>query len=231
VILTSYALALGFFHGLGADHLMAIAALSVRAPDDEGRRTHPMRIALGFALGHALLLLLGSAVVVVLGWQIPVLLERTGEVVGGVLLIALGAFSLWVAFSQQLYGHTHTHGHAGHTHWHLHLGRRSRHGSGDHSHVPGILGAVFAVSGLRALTMMAPFGDAVAGGLAASILTLLYTIAVFAVGIVISMSLFGVVLSRVIGSVWLARHVGRGAAVLTALASIGLGIYWVLEKG
>ena len=44
-----------------------------------------------------------------LGWQIPVLLERTGEVVGGVLLIALGAFSLWVAFSQQLYGHTHTH--------------------------------------------------------------------------------------------------------------------------
>jgi nickel/cobalt transporter (NicO) family protein len=231
VILTSYALALGFFHGLGADHLMAIAALSVRAPGDEGRRTHPMRIALGFALGHALLLLLGSAVVVVLGWQIPVLLERTGEVVGGVLLIALGAFSLWVAFSQQLYGHTHTHGHAGHSHWHLHLGRRSRHGSGDHSHVPGILGAVFAVSGLRALTMMAPFGDAVAGGFAASILTLLYTIAVFAVGIVISMSLFGVVLSRVIGSVWLARHVGRGAAVLTALASIGLGIYWVVAKG
>ena len=137
MILTSYALALGFVHGLGADHLMAIAALSVRAPGDERERTHPMRVALGFALGHALLLLLGSAAVVVLGWQIPVLLERTGEVVGGVLLIALGAFSLWVAFSQRLYGHTHTHGNAGHTHWHLHLGRRSRHGAGDHSHVPG----------------------------------------------------------------------------------------------
>ncbi len=104
-----------------------------------------------------------------LGWQIPVLLERTGELVGGVLLIALGAFSLWVAFSQQLYGHTHTHGDPLHTHWHLHLGPRSRHASGDHSHVPGILGAVFAVSGLRALTMMAPFGDAVTGGLAASL--------------------------------------------------------------
>ena len=101
MILTSYALALGFVHGLGADHLMAIAALSVRAPGDERERTHPMRVALGFALGHALLLLLGSAAVVLLGWQIPVLLERTGEVVGGVLLIALGAFSLWVAFSQR----------------------------------------------------------------------------------------------------------------------------------
>jgi nickel/cobalt transporter (NicO) family protein len=231
VILTSYALALGFVHGLGADHLMAIAALSVRAPGDEGAKTHPMRVALGFAVGHALLLLLGSAAVVLLGWQIPVLLERTGEVVGGILLIALGAFSLWVAFSRQLYGHTHTHGNPLHTHWHLHLGPRSRHGSGDHSHVPGILGAVFAVSGLRALTMMAPFGDAAAGGLAASLATLLYSIGVFAVGIVISMSLFGVVLSRVLGSVWLARHVGRGAAVLTAVASIGLGIYWIAARG
>ena len=97
--------------------------------------------------------------------------------------------------------------------------------------MPGILGAVFAVSGLRALTMMAPFGDAVAGGLAASLGTLLYLIAVFAVGIVISMSLFGVVLSRVLGSVWLARHVGRGAAVLTAVASIGLGVYWIAARG
>jgi nickel/cobalt exporter len=231
VIITSYALALGFVHGLGADHLMAIAALSVRVPGDEHRRAHPMRIALGFALGHALLLLLGSAVVVLLGWQIPVLLERTGEVVGGVLLIALGAFSLWVAFSRQLYGHTHTHGEPAHTHWHLHLGRRSRHAAGDHSHVPGILGAVFAVSGLRALTMMAPFGGAASGGLATSMLALLYVIAVFAVGIVISMSLFGVVLSRLLGSAWMAKHVGRGAAVLTALASIGLGVYWIAVRG
>jgi len=233
VILTSYALALGFFHGLGADHLMAIAALSVRAPGDERRRTHPMRVALGFALGHAVLLILASGVVIVLGWQIPVLLERTGEVVGGVLLIALGAFSLWIAFSQQLYGHSHAHSHGDprHAHWHVHLGRRSRHAAGDHSHVPGVLGAVFAVSGLRALTMMAPFGDRVTGSLAASVFQLLYLIAVFAVGIVISMSLFGVVLSRVLGSVWLAKHVGRGAAVLTALASIGLGLYWIGVTG
>ena len=161
------------------------------------------------------------------------LLERTGEVVGGVLLIALGAFSLWVAFSQQLYGHSHAHSHGepGHAHWHVHLGPRSRHATGDHSHVPGMLGAVFAVSGLRALTMMAPFGDAVTGSVAASVFTLLYLIAVFAVGIVISMSLFGVVLSRVLGSVWLAKRVGRGAAVLTALASIGLGLYWIVVQG
>ena len=75
--------------------------------------------------------------------------------------------------------------------------------------MPGILGAVFAVSGLRALVMMALLGgEAAASGVAASILTLLYLIAVFAIGIVISMSLFGVVLSRVLGSV---ARAARGA--------------------
>jgi putative Mn2+ efflux pump MntP len=233
VILTSYVLVLGFFHGLGADHLMAIAALSVPAPGEVRGRTHPVRVAVGFALGHALLLLLGSAAVILLGWQIPALVERAGEVVGGILLVGLGAFSLWVAFSRRLYGHSHIHGQPPHTHWHLHLGLRSRHGSGDHSHVPGILGAVFAVSGLRALVMMAPFGgnDSATAGVAASIVTLLYLIAVFAAGIVISMSLFGVVLSRVLGSAWVARYVGRGAAIATALASMALGIYWIARTG
>ena len=69
MILTSYALALGFVHGLGADHLMAIAALSVRAPGDLTERAHPVRVAIGFAIGHALLLLVGSAAVVLLGWH------------------------------------------------------------------------------------------------------------------------------------------------------------------
>jgi hypothetical protein len=232
VVLTSSALALGFLHGLGADHLMAIAALSLRRPGEDGDRTHPVRVAVGFALGHALLLLVGSALVIALGWQIPVLVERTGEVVGGVLLILLGGFTLWIAFSQRLYGHTHAHGGAGHSHWHLHLGHPRRHGAtGAHSHVPGVLGAVFAVSGLRALTMMAPFGDAMSRDLASSVVTLLYVVAVFAVGILISMSLFGIVLSRVLGSAWIVHHIGRGAAVVTAGASIALGIYWIAAKG
>jgi hypothetical protein len=42
------------------------------------------------------------------------------------------------------------------------------------------------------------------------------------------MSLFGIVLARVLGSAWVARTVGRGAAMITALASIALGLYWVV---
>lgn len=206
---------------------MAIAALSVRRPgSDPAAATHPVRVAFSFAMGHALLLLAGSATVVLLGWQIPVLVERTGELIGGVLLVALGAFSVWVVVAQRLYGHTHTHGHPPHTHWHVHFGHPSHHSADTaHAHAPGLLGAVFAVSGLRALTLMAPLGQS--GALAASALTLVYLIAVFAVGILLSMSLFGIVLSRMLGSAWLAR-VGRGAEVLTGVASMVLGIYWIV---
>ena len=232
MLLTSYALLLGCLHGLGADHLMAIATLSL-APAESGRpRQHPVRVAVGFAIGHAALLLAGSAAVLVLGWQIPVLVERTGEVVGGVLLILLGGFTLWVTFGGRLYGHSHAHGQPPHTHWHLHLGSPGRHPSpAGHSHVPGILGAVFAVSGLRALTMMAPFGGTTGGDALTSALMLLFLVGVFGVGILLSMSLFGIVLSRVMGSARVARGLGRSAAILTAAASIALGCYWILEVG
>jgi hypothetical protein len=231
VLLTSYALLLGCLHGLGADHLMAIATLSLAPQASDGPpRQHPVRVAFGFALGHALLLFAGSAAVVVLGWQIPVLVERTGEVVGGLLLIGLGAFTLWVAASRRLYGHSHPHGTPSHTHWHLHLGRPASHPSGGgHSHVPGVLGAVFAVSGLRALTMMAPFSGTHGGSAIASAVTLLYLVGIFAVGILLSMSLFGIVLSRVLGSLSFAQRVGNGAAVFTAVASMALGVYWILR--
>ena len=112
MILTATALSLGFLHGLGADHLMAIATLSVHpdgAPDGVERR-EPIRVAVRFALGHALVLLVGAGGVLLLGWQIPALVERTGEIVGGVLLILMGGFTLWVVAAERLYGHTH---HAG----------------------------------------------------------------------------------------------------------------------
>ena len=85
--------------------------------------------------------------------------------------------------------------------------------------MPTIIGAAFAVSSLRALTLLAPFGE----GMAASPLsTLLLLIAVFGVGILLSMSLFGVAFARLMSAAVAAR-VGQTAAVLMAAASIALG--------
>ena len=104
------ALFLGFLHGLGPDHLMAIAALSV----DEGagvdsaigRRARALGIAVRFALGHALLLAIGAGLIVIIGWSIPAPVERGGEMLGGALLIVMGLVTL-----QHLFRHNTEHRH------------------------------------------------------------------------------------------------------------------------
>jgi hypothetical protein len=86
-----------------------------------------------------------------------------------------------------------------------------------------MIGAAFAVSSLRAVVMLTPFGQDVG---AQPLPLLLALIGVFAVGILASMSLFGVVLAGVLSSRALAR-VGHGAGALVGVSSIVLGIAWV----
>lgn len=227
-MLISSALVLGFLHGLGADHLMAIAALSLGTSGESPavQRTKAIGVAVQFALGHALLLAIGAGALLVLGWSLPVMVERGGEMLGGMLLVVFGLIGLWGVFSGRLYGHTHQHGGEPIAHWHLHVGRRTHHPHPSlHSHVPTIVGALFAVSSLRALTMLAPFGDTVGG---ASLATLLLLVAMFAVGILASMSLFGVAFARFM-SVAVAARLGQAAAVLMAVGSIGLGLFWIVQ--
>ncbi len=226
MFLTSSALALGFLHGLGADHLMAIAALSLSSPV-AAARGRTFRIAVNFAVGHALLLAAGSALVIIAGWTIPVMVERVGEVAGGCLLITLGVTGLWMALTRRVYGHRHPHSASLHASWHLHLGSPSHHPLPQrHSSVPTIVGAVFAISGLRALTLLTPFGGAASQ---ASFITLLGLILIFALGILLSMSLFGIVLARALGT-RIAAAAGQAAAAVTAVASVALGAYWVFWR-
>ncbi|MEX1128371.1 MAG: hypothetical protein WEB50_07395 [Vicinamibacterales bacterium] len=221
------ALSLGFVHGLGADHLMGIAALSL-APAPGGpavQRARAFGIAVRFAIGHAVLLGAGAAALIVLGWSLPLAVEKGGEVLGGTLLILLGAMGIWGAFSGRLYGHTHVHSGEPAAHWHLHFGRRARHPvPAAHSHVPTIVGAAFAISSLRALTLLAPFGGTTGG---ASVSSLLGLVAMFSVGILMSMSLFGVAFARLMSAPAILR-LGRVSAVVMAFASIALGSYWII---
>jgi len=227
MFVTSSALALGFLHGLGADHLMAIAALSLGTSSGVTRRG-TFRIAVSFAAGHAVLLAVGSALVILAGWTIPVVVERAGEIAGGCILIVLGLVGLWMALTRRIYGHTHPHGASLRSYWHLHLGLRDHHPlPQSHSHVPTILGGLFAISGLRALTLLAPFGGVATQ---ASMVTLLGLILIFALGILLSMSLFGIVLARTLGT-RVAAAAGHAGATITAVASVALGIYWVFWRG
>ncbi len=205
---------------------MAIAALSLGAAGDSPalQRARAFGVAVRFAVGHALLLALGAGALVALGWSLPIIVERGGEVLGGALLMVLGAIGLWGVVSGRVYGHAHPDMREPRVHWHLHVGRRDRHPlPSAHLHLPTILGAAFAVSSLRALTMLAPFGGSVAGTPLPSLLLL---IAVFAVGILISMSLFGVAFARLL-SATIAARLGQAAAAIMAVASMALGVFWI----
>jgi hypothetical protein len=226
LFLLATSLCLGFLHGLGADHLMAIAALSVdaTATTAAARRARALGVALRFAIGHAVLLGLGAGLLVLVGWSIPAVVERGGELLGGTLLIVMGGVTLWGLGSGHVYGHSHRHGHEVRPHWHLHVGRRDHHPIATaHSHLPTIIGAAFAVSSLRALAMLTPFGGQLG---TAPVALLLSLILVFALGILLSMSLFGVALARVLSTRALER-IGQWAGALVGLSSVALGVAWI----
>jgi len=221
-------LALGFLHGLGADHLMAIAALSLATPLGPARYARAFGLALRFAVGHAVLLAFGAGLVLFFGWQIPVRFEQGGEFVGGCLLIALGLAVGWLTLSGRLYVHTHAHDagtHRPHSHWHLHLGRQHSHRPSIHTVLPGLLGAVFAVSGLRALILSLPLWNTADGG--NHFWSLLFLVSIFAIGILMSMSLFGIVLAHTLADRRMTGHVARFSAAATAFGSLALGVYWI----
>jgi len=206
---------------------MAIAALSLATPLGPARYARALGLAVRFAVGHALLLALGAGVVLFFGWQIPVRFEQGGEFVGGCLLIVLGVFVGWLTVAGRLYVHSHVHenGISAHNHWHLHLGRRHSHRRAVHTLLPGALGAVFAVSGLRALILSLPLWDSTAG--TQQLGALLFLVTLFAVGILMSMSLFGIVLAHTLADRRMTGRVARFSAAATALGSLVLGTYWI----
>ena len=204
---------------------MAIAALSVGGVTETAavQRTRALSVAFRFACGHALLLAVAAGGLLLLGWSLPVMFERMGEMLGGALLIALGGVGLWAVRAGRVYGHSHRHRDST-AHWHLHLGRPDRHPLAEaHSHLPTLVGAAFALSSVRALTMLAPFGEGLGH---APLTTLLILIVVFGVGILLSMSLFGVAFARVMSAA-AAASLGQAAGLFMALTSIALGVFWI----
>jgi nickel/cobalt transporter (NicO) family protein len=226
VFLLGLSLLLGFLHGLGADHLIAIAALSMdgTVTTARARRARALGVAVRFAAGHALLLGCGAGLLVVVGWSIPALVERGGEMLGGLLLIVMGAAALAGLVSGRVYSHTHAGGHRTEPHWHLHVGHGHDGYRSAHLHLPTIIGAAFAVSSLRALAMLTPFSGQVGRAPLPLVLSL---VLVFAIGILISMSLFGVALARVLSTRALER-IGQGASALVSCSSIALGLAWIV---
>lgn len=223
--LAASALTLGFLHGLGADHLMAIAALAVDGSADR-RQARVLRTAMGFAFGHAAVLGVGALLAVTAGLLLPAAVSSGAERVGGAMLIAIGAFGLWTLTTGRAYGHIHATPESGlQGRWHMHLSHDAGHPARTHGRgvMPVVIGALFAVSSLRAIMLLQPFSP---DARAMALPVLLGLVALFGLGVLLSMSLFGVLLARVM-SLRTVSAVGRTAAGLVAVSSILLGAYWM----
>ena len=222
-VLLASMFALGFLHGLGMDHLMAITTL-VRGGVTGRRASSVVWIGLKFGLGHMSLLAVAAGAGLLLRFTVPPRFELAMESTGGLLLVALGLWVLLDLRGDRWVIHAHSHEHEPsppHTHVHLH-----RHGLTEHrhSHLAWGLGAVFALSGIRSLLVMVPVVLAPSFGVA-----LLY-IGLFGAGIVLSMSLYGWLAACLLGLAGRNRILDRWTGALTGTASLVMGGYWLFRS-
>lgn len=222
------AFALGARHGLDWDHVTAIADLVTPGPGD--RRS--LGRAVWYCLGHGSVIVLLGTLVGLLGLRLPHGLDRAFEVIVGGTLIALGGLVL-AQIARQGRGYRFT------GRWHLLLDLlRSvwlrRRAAVRWDRPAGHISARFAFAigvlhgtGAETPTQVVLFAGAAAAGSAGGAALVL---GAFVVGLIVS--------DLALALVWLSGRIGSASVphgqlligVATGLASIGVGITFVLEK-
>ncbi len=199
-------------HGLGLDHLIAIAALTNR----EKNKTS-LKIGFNFGIGHILTLVIIGIVGLIFNLTIPQWFEKSAEIFGGILLIVLGLWTLSYYLQTRTHTHEHVHNIAKHQHTHIHF-FNSKH---KHEHSK-MLGFLFAFSGLRSLLIIVPIA------FASSIYYGIANILLFGIGIIISMSVFSLVITGFYNLTKKIREVHRITTFVTGGLSLVTGIFWIV---
>lgn len=204
----------GLIHGVGPDHCLAIGALATR-----GGMRRAFAVALRFGLAHTAVLAVCAAAASVAGVMIPARWESAMEVVGGVSLMALGAWTLFVPPSSEPHAHDGLgeHSHApGEDVDHTHPTRRERRAGA----LSAMVGAVFGLSGVRGMLMVIPLALRQHG------VALLTGVLLFGAGVVLSMALVGFAAQRAAGRARVAERTLQG---VVGLASMACGAWWVVD--
>ena len=205
----------GVLHGLGPDHLAAIATYGAAS----GSRWRGITLfALRFAAGHAAVLALFAVLGQFTRFVLPPAWERGFELAAAGLLMMSGAGLVAAVLSGRLrlHSHGHDHGEGKHRHVHVHLRSPENH-QHTHSTLAAGLGALFALGGVRTLAAVVPVATAGTAALSA------VRISVFALGIVLAMAAFGALAGRAFSRLAATgaedRSVLRGRMRLACLAS------------
>lgn len=212
---------LGFLHGLGSDHLMAITTLVSRG----AKSKEAFIVGLRFSLGHMATLALIGSLGIIVNFTIPLSFEKGSKILGGTLLVFLGGWILYDLLKGKFSLHRHLHAHGGENHRHLHFHLWGRHKARHlHPHLPTLLGSAFALSGIGALLVVIPVVLAESTGK-----SILYVL-LFGIGIISSMSIYGFITARFFRIFLRNRLLFKGSLVATGLISIFLGLYWIIIK-
>jgi ABC-type nickel/cobalt efflux system permease component RcnA len=226
ILLTLFAA--GLLHGLGPDHLAALAALVGKSTQERDARRRLAWLGVRFGLGHVTTLLLLAGVVWALGRNIPDGWQRGLEQAGAVVLIFLGGWLLAEVFRRRVVAHSHahthehTHGALEHEHWHLHVGSKA-HAAHRHPHLATVVGGLMGFSGARALLLAVPVV------LAESAFDAAGRILAFGLGIVVSMALAGWLAHAAFSRLARTPAYARLLVSTTGVLSAALGFYWLIH--
>ncbi|HSG63588.1 MAG TPA: urease accessory protein [Gammaproteobacteria bacterium] len=183
---------LGVRHAFDADHIAAVTTLILGRPAPRDS----IRIGLAWGLGHALMLLVASVIVMLDGGIIDTRYATLFESLAGAMLIVLGFDVLRRALATGLHGHGHRHGrHIFHYHFHTH-DDAAAHAEDLHAHMhapptlwrAGVVGIVHGLAGSAALILLS-VGTAPSLGLA------IVYVACFGVGTLAGMALVSAALA------------------------------------
>lgn len=217
----------GIRHALEPDHVAAVTTLASRSASLADR----IKVAAVWGSGHAASLMVLGGILIALGTTMPERVARGFEIVAGIVLISLGIDVLRRARRQRIHVHVHQHGDgARHLHVHAHPGE-TRHdpAAHEHNHVRRLLPRALAVGSLHGLAGSGALVLLSMQLLGSGLRALAY-VACFAVGSILGMVAFSVVLSLplVFAPRLLERTAGKLEAVL-GFVTISIGCWMAVQ--
>ena len=212
-------LLVGLRHAFEPDHVTAVSTLVVEA---RGARRGTL-LGVIWGLGHTAALVGVGALLLATGAALPARTEAAFELAVALMLVVLGARSLWIGARDGRRGSVHRHHHGGGEHAHA--------GPDDHLHLGG---RTFA---LRPLIVGLVHGLAGSGAMAALVFAELpdlpsrmVYIVLFGLGSILGMAAASAAVGASLQRAARTSRRRRVLAIASGMLSIGMGIAWAIPE-